>query len=443
MSDQRTLLLIGRPDGRLDASARRHGWSLRPSPTPFAALETVGDNGEAPVLLDVEAVHPRTDALVRALRTASPSLRIYLLAPPHLEPEARRAVGGDPSADYLISPLDNADWRAIEARAPAPDAERQAEAPPPAIETTDERDSDNTLRPPRDALDLLGATAMLLENMDQSPEQMLPAAARWASEMLDGAPVRIRWASRTASYPSRGPRPASALILPLTSLESGGTLEVDRDAAPDRARGEKVAAALTRLLGHRSQFASYRQMAFTDYLSGARNRRYLIHEAEQLIDRSRREGFPLTLLVFDIDDFKHYNDQYGHPAGDGIIRDVVKLMRQCTRPQDIVARIGGDEFAVLLWDAGPPRHPGSQHPEQAAAVIKRFRRALADHDFQWLGPEARGVLTISGGLARYPDDASDVAGLLARAAAGLKTAKREGKDRIYLIGPDTAEPHSF
>jgi GGDEF domain-containing protein len=190
------------------------------------------------------------------------------------------------------------------------------------------------------------------------------------------------------------------------------------------------------------------QLATTDDLTGLKNRRYIWEFARQILDRARRTSGRVTLLVFDIDNFKHYNDVYGHPTGDEILRQAAILMRRCCRPHDVVGRIGGDEFAVVFWDdphrvrgGGVPRERRSaaaEHPPEAITVAKRFQQALGKTDLHLLGPKAEGVLTISGGLASFPRDGSTAQQLFERADQALLEAKRSGKNRIYLVG----EPQS-
>jgi len=189
------------------------------------------------------------------------------------------------------------------------------------------------------------------------------------------------------------------------------------------------------------------RLATTDDLTGLKNRRYLQEFARQILDRARRTTGRVTILVFDIDNFKHYNDEYGHQTGDEILRQAAILVRRCCRPHDVVGRIGGDEFAVVFWDdphsaagdvAKERRSATAEHPTEAISVAKRFQQALGNADLHLLGPQGEGVLTISGGLASFPRDGSTVEQLFERADHALLEAKRSGKNRIYLVG----EPRS-
>jgi diguanylate cyclase (GGDEF)-like protein len=137
-------------------------------------------------------------------------------------------------------------------------------------------------------------------------------------------------------------------------------------------------------------------------------------------------------MLFDIDDFKQYNDKWGHDAGDEIIREVVRLLRTIIRKGDHVCRIGGDEFAVLFCDPEPPREAGSNHPTTIEILAKRFREQVANASFPSLGDEATGILSISGGLATFPWDGMDVDSILRTADERLFQSKRQGKNSISI-----------
>ncbi len=173
-------------------------------------------------------------------------------------------------------------------------------------------------------------------------------------------------------------------------------------------------------------------LAYKDELSGAWNRRFLRTCLSKELQIARDVRRPLTIMIFDIDDFKHYNDRWGHDAGDEIIREVVRLLQTIIRKGDHVCRIGGDEFAVLFCDPEPPREAGSNHPTTVEILAKRFREQVANARFPKLGDEATGVLTISGGLATFPWDSTDIDGLLEKADQRLLQSKRHGKNSITI-----------
>jgi len=180
------------------------------------------------------------------------------------------------------------------------------------------------------------------------------------------------------------------------------------------------------------QQKALRDAAFTDHLTGAWNRRYFDRYLTAAIDKARAARFPVTVMVFDIDDFKRYNDEYGHAAGDQILIETVRLLRSVIRPSDRVCRIGGDEFAVIFYEPEGPRRPDSAPPQSIYAIAQRFQRQICEHRFPKLAEEAQGTLTISGGLATYPWDGADAAALLNRADQLALDSKDQGKNAITL-----------
>jgi diguanylate cyclase (GGDEF)-like protein len=185
------------------------------------------------------------------------------------------------------------------------------------------------------------------------------------------------------------------------------------------------------------------KLATEDELTGLKNRRYIWEFSRQIIELARGENRRVTLLIFDIDNFKHYNDVYGHLAGDEVLKQAAVLMRRCCRGHDVVGRIGGDEFAVVFWD--DPRRKLSKeeterrsamadHPKEAIFIAKRFIKELGKAELHLLGPEGKGILTISGGLASFPRDGSTTGEVFDQADKALLEAKRSGKNKIYLVG---------
>ncbi len=182
------------------------------------------------------------------------------------------------------------------------------------------------------------------------------------------------------------------------------------------------------------QQMALRTAATIDDLTGAYNRRYFDRFMAAALDQAHKNRHALTLLVFDIDDFKVFNDRYGHGAGDEILRETVRLLRSVIRPTDRVCRIGGDEFAVIFHEPAGPRDPGSKPPEDVSRIAQRFQQQIREHRFPKLGDCAPGTLTVSGGIATFPWDGRTVTELLERADQFALESKRAGKNAIR-IGP--------
>ena len=202
--------------------------------------------------------------------------------------------------------------------------------------------------------------------------------------------------------------------------------------------------AEAQLLGHANWLAGWialteqhsqlRQAAFTDPLTGAYNRRYFSRFLNKAIGEAKVHRRSVTILVFDIDDFKKYNDAYGHAAGDEVLIETIRLMTSVIRPTDKVCRIGGDEFAVIFYEPSGPRTTQSRHPETISGIASRFQEQICNHRFPKLLNEAPGTLTISGGLATYPWDGQSSAELLECADQLALTSKRQGKN-VITFGP--------
>jgi diguanylate cyclase (GGDEF)-like protein len=168
-----------------------------------------------------------------------------------------------------------------------------------------------------------------------------------------------------------------------------------------------------------------RRMAMTDPLTGAHNRRYFMNHMRRELKRSRRFGNEVSLLVFDIDHFKHVNDRYGHAAGDSVLVEFVRRVNGMLRNSDWCARLGGEEFAVVL-----PQTPLGG----AAVVAEKIRRAVAAEPV--LSGEGFIELTVSvgvSGLACFPDKGIVTADqLLSRADDCLYSSKNAGRDRVTI-----------
>lgn len=172
---------------------------------------------------------------------------------------------------------------------------------------------------------------------------------------------------------------------------------------------------------HRSAEFALNTLSRTDALTGLCNRRAFDEKLAAEWSRCKRDGTPLSLLLFDLDRFKLFNDTYGHQAGDECLRSVAAAMRgQVRRPADMTARYGGEELAVLL--------PGTDKAG-AVRVAEKIRLETARLGIPHAGNEPAGVVTLSGGVAFIAEVGSS-SGLVDRADTALYEAKRSGRNRI-------------
>jgi diguanylate cyclase (GGDEF)-like protein len=164
------------------------------------------------------------------------------------------------------------------------------------------------------------------------------------------------------------------------------------------------------------------QLAVTDGLTGLYNHRHFHERLTLEVERSQRSGLPLSLLMLDVDNFKHFNDTFGHPAGDEVLRQLARVLTDTRRANDVVARYGGEEFAVILVDTAQ---------FTAAKVAERVRERVAAHDFSDAAQKA-GKNSVSVGVATFPEDGTDADGLVRAADTALYAAKRAGRNRVVL-----------
>ncbi len=161
------------------------------------------------------------------------------------------------------------------------------------------------------------------------------------------------------------------------------------------------------------------RLSICDTLTKAFNRQYLYQRLPEEIERSRRYGDPLSAALFDIDHFKRFNDTYGHPAGDFVLKEVVRLAQAQIRDVDALVRYGGEEFFLLL-----PSTPLAG----AVTTAERVRKAVEGAQFPW--SDRRLTVTVSAGVAELGPDAPDDEALLRRADEALYRAKGNGRNRV-------------
>lgn len=171
----------------------------------------------------------------------------------------------------------------------------------------------------------------------------------------------------------------------------------------------------------RSHYEKALNSAVVDWLTGLYNHGYFKKFLDLEIKKSLRQRYPIALIMIDIDNFKSYNDTYGHPVGDVILQELAQILRKSVREVDLVARYGGDEFAIVL-----PYSDG----EGGRCVAQRIDRAIRSFDFSPKGPSRSTRLTVSMGVACYPQAGFHVDALIQSADQKLYTAKVNGKNQI-------------
>jgi diguanylate cyclase (GGDEF)-like protein len=171
-----------------------------------------------------------------------------------------------------------------------------------------------------------------------------------------------------------------------------------------------------------SFYQEIQQLAVRDGLTGLHNYRYFRQQIDRIVQQARRYGSPLSMLMIDLDNFKTYNDSYGHLRGDMILKEIAALLLAHTRASDLVARYGGEEFAVLLPETGE---------EHAHSVGEKIRQVIEEHPFALAAGELPKSLTISVGVASSSAEPS-ADSLIQKADVALYRAKEAGKNRVVI-----------
>ena len=167
-----------------------------------------------------------------------------------------------------------------------------------------------------------------------------------------------------------------------------------------------------------------KEQAIRDPLTGLSNRRYLDETLPRELSRAKREGYSLSLIMLDLDHFKQVNDTYGHAAGDEVLKTLSALLKKSARESDIICRYGGEEFLVAL-----PR----MSPEQALQRVEAWRLELAETSVHHGDLKMR--VTLSAGVAGFPDHGADIDSLLSHADQALYHAKHGGRNRVICYTP--------
>lgn len=170
-----------------------------------------------------------------------------------------------------------------------------------------------------------------------------------------------------------------------------------------------------------NRYAILQEASIRDGLTGLFNVRFFKECVEKELAKASQNGEPASLLFFDVDHFKKYNDTHGHPAGDRVLKQVASLMRSSFDPKDILARYGGEEFVILLKN--------TDHSE-AMLQAERFRAVVEEAKFENEHTQPLGFVSISMGVSTYPEHAQDMASLIKMADDALYRAKKTSRNVV-------------
>jgi diguanylate cyclase (GGDEF)-like protein len=226
---------------------------------------------------------------------------------------------------------------------------------------------------------------------------------------------------------------ASRMSIPLISFgQTLGVLtlhssKVDAFRESELQSLESVADICANSIQNAHYVERVKQLAYLDGLTGIFNRRFFELRIMEEVERARRYGSTMAVIMTDIDQFKRLNDEFGHLLGDEVLRQVSSVFHQQLRKTDVVCRYGGEEFALLLTQT---------NAEQAFVVAEKLRRMVE----KWQFPGVPRAITISAGVAAFPQHGKNRDELVRAADSGLYLAKQNGRNRVCIT--NTAEAAS-
>lgn len=211
------------------------------------------------------------------------------------------------------------------------------------------------------------------------------------------------------------------MILPLNIEENQiiGYLAVERISEADKEKFGILVQQLLIGLRRALLYQKVQSMTITDSLTGVYCRRYFLERFSEELSRSKKNKLHLTFLMIDIDNFKQFNDRYGHLVGDAILRQISQIISEVVRQIDFIGRYGGEEFSIVLAETDR---------EQANFAAERIRQAIAAAAIRIYDEELK--VTVSIGVSTFPDNALNMQDLIDMADQALYLAKETGKNRV-------------
>lgn len=302
--------------------------------------------------------------------------------------------------------------------------------------------------------------ASLLVLKENSNELILKAASGFATDPAKVGPIRVgegvsghvidsgkplivtdlRREGRVPAPPERRYKTDSFISYPIiiggrkvgvlnVTDKAGGRPFDEVDLSLLEIIGPQVALALERA-EWQERATEFQLMSITDPLTALPNRRYLEERLMEELNRSKRYDYPMSFLMIDIDDFKAYNDNNGHQAGDLALQITAHCLKGALRSADVASRYGGEEFCILLPQTGIL---------EAGAIADRIRQRVSSTHFPHGKTQPLGHVTVSIGVSTFSTIVNTSENIIAAADRALYQAKNRGKDRIVFYGEDTLQ----
>lgn len=245
-----------------------------------------------------------------------------------------------------------------------------------------------------------------------------------------GLPLLAPDVSKESRYIPFSPNVGSEIALPLKLRDQViGVMNVEDERL--NAFGEDdlrllstLASQIAVAIENARLYEEQEKQAITDEKTGLFNYRHFQRVLRDELRRAKRYRHPLSLLMLDVDHFKHYNDRWGHPRGDEVLKLLAQIMRENVRDVDVVVRFGGEEFMVVLPETGK---------SEAERMGERIRKAVRENDFPGGGEQPEGRLTVSIGVSTFPEDAQEAEAVVDRVDQAMYRAKSKGRDNVQAF----------
>ena len=261
---------------------------------------------------------------------------------------------------------------------------------------------------------MLHGQPLVVRDMDASGRVPAPADRRYMTRSFISYPISIR--GRKLG------------VLNVTDKDDGSPYD-ETDLGLIETLAPQMALALDRA-DWQEKAVQFQLISITDPLTGLLNRRYLEERLAEELRRSERQSYAMGFLMIDIDDFKYYNDQNGHQAGDLALEMTAQCLKSVLRAADVASRYGGEEFCILLPQTSL---------DEAAAIAERIRQRVERTRVPHGITQPLGVVTVSIGVSAFDETLQTPTAIIGAADRALYLAKRKGKNRVEVVNDDQAD----